>query len=368
MSELKLGFGCMRFLQENGAVIESEVKKMFDLFLENGFTYFDTAHGYLNGQSEPVIRRCLVDRYPREKFVLTDKLSAFLYKKEEEIIPYIENQLKICGVSYFDNYLIHSVHHGNYEKYKNTHAFELVKQMKEQGKIKHIGISFHDNAELLEQILTEQPEIELVQIQLNYLDFDDPGVQSRRLLETCRKFNKKVIVMEPIRGGRLAELPEKIHEKLAQEISGTDAALALRFAAQQEGVVMVLSGMNTLDTVRENTALFKDIQPLSEKEEALAFEAARELHALSEISCTACAYCTNVCPQELKIPDFFQCYNEKKMFGGSGPGKTYRFITGKSKKASECLSCGACEGVCPQQIEIREMLKKVAAAFETEEA
>ena len=247
------GFGMMRLPTDAAGVIDSEqVKQMVDLFIGSGFNYFDTAHGYHEGKSEEAVRECLAERYPREAFVLTDKLTAFMFDSEDDIYKVFEEQLKICGVDYFDFYLMHSQGKVNYDHFKRCNAYAAAQKLKAQGKIKHVGLSFHDSAEFLDTILTENPEVEAVQIQLNYVDFDDPGVQSRKCLEVCLKHGKPVIVMEPVKGGSLVRLPKEADDVLRALNGGGNAGYALRFAAGQEGVFMTLSGMSSLEQMRDN--------------------------------------------------------------------------------------------------------------------
>lgn len=260
------GFGCMR-LPMNGEEVDLEqTKKMVDTFIEQGFNYFDTAHGYIQGKSEKALKECLTSRYPRDKYILTDKLTANFFKKEEDIRPLFESQLEICGVDYFDFYLMHAQGAGNYAHFKECHAYETAFELKKEGKVRHVGISFHDKPEVLEQILTEYPEVEVVQIQFNYVDYDDPAVQSRACYEVCRKHNKPVIVMEPVKGGNLVNLPEDAKAVLDELYGGSPASYAIRFAAGFPGMMMVLSGMSSMEQMNDNLSYMKDFQPLNEAE------------------------------------------------------------------------------------------------------
>ena len=252
------GFGCMR-LPMNGEEVDLEqTKKMVDTFIEQGFNYFDTAHGYIQGKSEKALKECLTSRYPRDKYILTDKLTANFFKKEEDIRPLFESQLEICGVDYFDFYLMHAQGAGNYAHFKECHAYETAFELKKEGKVRHVGISFHDKPEVLEQILTEYPEVEVVQIQFNYVDYDDPAVQSRACYEVCRKHNKPVIVMEPVKGGNLVNLPEDAKAVLDELYGGSPASYAIRFAAGFPGMMMVLSGMSSMEQMNDNLSYMKD--------------------------------------------------------------------------------------------------------------
>ena len=262
------GLGCMRLPMKGDEVDCGEFCRMVDYFMESAFNYFDTARVYLGTKSESAIRNCIVRRYRRESFILTDKLSTSLFNSEEEIRPLFELQLESCGVDYFDFYLMHAQSKNIFEKYKKCRAYEQAMEFKKEGRIKHLGISFHDKAEVLDEILCEYPEVEVVQIQLNYADFDDPAVQSRLCYEVCRKHGKPVIVMEPVKGGNLADLPPKAKTVLEDLHGGSAASYALRFAAGFEGIIMVLSGMSNMEQMEDNVAAMKDFHPLSADERA----------------------------------------------------------------------------------------------------
>ncbi|MBR1891538.1 MAG: aldo/keto reductase, partial [Clostridia bacterium] len=338
--------------------------EMVDEFIDGGFNYFDTAHGYHEGFSEVAIRKCVVDRYDRSRFVLTDKLTEDYFKREEDIEPFFEKQLSICGVEYFDFYLMHAQNATVYEHFKRCRAYEKALLFKAQGRIKHFGISFHDRAEVLENILTEYPQIEVVQIQYNYLDDDDPAVQGKKCLEVCEKFNKPVIVMEPIKGGNLVRLPEDV-SALFSGYDVTPAALALRFAATPKSVMMVLSGMKTIKDVAENVKLMSDFEPISEREKQLIEAVKKLLRSKNMIACTACRYCVEGCPKRISIPDLFACFNAKKHFHDWNAAFYYNDVyTVKNGKASDCIACGKCERSCPQKLQIRALLKQVAKEFE----
>ena len=362
--EKKLGFGCMR-LPMRGREIDTEAFcEMVDVFLENGFNYFDTAHGYHSGKSETALRTCLTSRYPRERYLLTDKLSNDYFKTQADIRPFFEKQLKACGVEYFDFYLMHAQERRNYEKYKRCRAYETALELKAEGKIRHFGISFHDTADVLRQILTEYPQIEVVQLQLNYLDFDDPAVQSRACYAVCREFGKPVLVMEPVKGGSLANPPEPARRILDAVRTDSPAALAIRFAAGFDGILAVLSGMSTVEMVRENTAVMRDFHPLSDTERAAVEQAANVFHASDQIPCTACRYCTDGCPKHIDIPALFACVNARQLHKDWNAGYYYGVRTAGRGKASDCIGCGKCERACPQHLPIRKLLKKAASLFE----
>ena len=359
------GFGCMRLPMVEGEVDLAETCRMVDAFLENGFNYFDTAHGYLDGKSEVALEKCLTSRYPREAYILTNKLSTHHFTKNEEIRPLFESQLKICGVEYFDFYLMHAQDATIYEKYKACRAYETAMEFLAEGRIKHLGISFHDKADVLDRILTEYPQVEVVQIQLNYVDFDDPSVQSRKCLEVCRKHGKPAIIMEPVKGGSLVKLPEEAQKVFAALGGGSNASYAIRFAASQEGVAMVLSGMGDMEMMEDNISFMKDFQPLTEAESAAVEKVCGIFRSLGTIPCTACRYCTEVCPKGIAIPELFACMNAKKLFNNWNSGYYYNQIHTKSGgKASDCLKCGKCEKICPQHLKIRELLEEVAKEFE----
>ncbi len=399
--EKRLALGCMRLPLKKGG-LESAIdydlcNKMVDRFMEAGFNYFDTARVYHARASERMIKRCIADRYPRESFVLTNKLSDGCFKTEEDIRPLFEDQLRVCGVDYFDFYLMHSLHRENYDKYQETHAFEIAQELKAEGKIRHVGFSFHDDAEFLEQILNDHPEAEVVQIQFNYLDFDSPSVQSGKLYEICEKYGKPVLVMEPVRGGALAELPPAAQTVLDElwkkecasdidqrpddedlpagsgiEDGGQDydyeqpspASYALRFAASFPNIAMVLSGMGDMEMIEDNVRTMSDFCPIDEDElEALEMVKAI-LQNQNVIQCTACHYCTEGCPQHIRIPDLFADYNRNQLFKTWNNTFYYEINTTEGGKASDCIKCGKCEKACPQHLPIRELLEKVAAEFE----
>ncbi|MBE6538404.1 MAG: 4Fe-4S dicluster domain-containing protein [Ruminococcaceae bacterium] len=354
-----LGFGCMRLALAGDKVDYDVFNRMIDEFIAAGFNYFDTAHGYLEGKSEIAIRDCLVARYKREDYILANKLSAWYFEKEEDIVPLFESQLKLCGVEYFDFYLLHSLTRESYKKHKACHSFEIVKDLKKQGKIKHIALSFHDTADILDMILSEQPDIEAVQLQINYLDYDDPGVQSKACYDVAIKHGKKVIVMEPVRGGYLVNLPDKAAALFDELNGGSYASYALRYAASYPEVFMVLSGMNNMNVMLDNINTFKDFVPLNE-EEYKATDRAREIiREVRQIPCTGCNYCTEVCPKHIPIPELFSAYNKVLSAKITGGEAKESFPKDRSN-GSDCIGCKKCEKVCPQSIEIATHIEKVS--------
>ena len=358
------GFGCMRLPEVDGGIDTEECKKMFDKFLEEGFNYFDTAHGYLGGKSETTLRECLTSRHPRESYVLTDKLTEPYFNKREDIRPFFESQLLACGVDYFDFYLMHAQDKRIFEKFKRCQAYEEALELKKEGKIKHFGISFHDKAEVLDKILTEYPQVEVVQIQFNYVDYEDPSVESRKCYEVCVKHGKPVIVMEPVKGGSLVNLPEEAKKVFADLNGGSPASYAIRFAASFENVMMVLSGMGSMAMVEENTSYMKDFKPLDRRELEAINKVRAIFRAQNLIPCTACRYCTDGCPKHILIPDLFACLNAMRAFKTWNAEYYYNIHTTGHGKASDCIGCGKCEKSCPQHLPIRALLKDVAREFE----
>ncbi len=349
------GFGMMRLPMAGDTVDFDQVSTMVDDFIAHGFNYFDTAHPYIQGQSEEAVKRCLTARYPREQFVLVNKLSGSFWEKEADIAPLIDQQLAACGTAYFDILLMHAMNAARHEKYMQENAYEVAQKLKKMGKIRHVGISFHDSAAVLEQILCDRPELDVVQLQFNYVDYLDPKVQAKACLEVCRKHGKPVIVMEPVKGGSLAALPAEAARLLP---GGSPASYAIRYAASAPGVKMVLSGMSNTAQMQENLSFMADFQPLTQEEYGLIERVRTIYQSQNRIPCTACRYCTDGCPANIPIPDLFAWVNAQR--SEEKPAQTYDQVM---KRAGNCIGCGQCEKVCPQTLQIRRLLEKIEKEF-----
>lgn len=361
------GFGCLRLPMRDGEVDTAAFSRMVDAFLDAGFNYFDTARSYLDGKSETALKACLTSRHLRERYILTDKLTHGFFQTEADIRPLFESQLEACGVDYFDFYLMHAQNTQYFREFKACRAYETAFALKEEGKIRHVGISFHDRAEVLEQILNEYPQIEVVQIQFNYADYEDAAVESRKCYEVCVRHGKPVFVMEPVKGGVLANLPAEGKAILDALDGGSPASYAIRFAASFPGIRMVLSGMSNMEQLTDNLSFMRDFQPLNEAEMEAIGKVRDVFRSLNLIGCTACRYCVAGCPQNILIPELFGAMNAKRAYNDWNSGWYYTVHTQDNGKASDCIQCGNCEQTCPQHLPIRSLLKQVAETFEKKE-
>ncbi len=361
----KLGFGLMRLPKKLFATDIEQVKTMVDLFMEAGFTYFDTAYVYMG--SEAAIKKALVDRYPREKFTLADKMNAFMMAPTEEAAKkQFATSLERTGAGYFDYYLLHSLMEDNYTKYEKFHLWDYVKEQKEKGLIKHLGFSFHAGPELLDKLLTEHPEVDFIQLQINYADWENPSVTSRANYEVARKHGKSITVMEPVKGGRLANPPAAV-KKLFKDYHPdmSCASWAIRFVASLDGIITVLSGMSNIEQMEDNLSYMKNFQPLNEEEQKIIQEAQRILGKSSTIPCTACHYCTEGCPKQIAIPDIFAAVNKQLGNGQMAEAlEAYNEAAPEGHRASDCIKCRQCERSCPQHLPITEYLEQAAQMLE----
>lgn len=358
----KLGFGLMRLPQKDGAIDIEQTKQMVDMFLGAGFTYFDTAWAYAG--SEDAIRQALVERYPRESFTLATKNAAWINcKTKEEAYAQFDTSLKQTGAGYFDFYLLHNLGESRTEFFDRFDMWNWVQEKKKAGLIKHVGFSFHSTPEELEAILTAHPEMEFVQLQINYADWENPAIQSKACYEVARKHGKPVVIMEPVKGGMLANPPESVAKILKDaEPDSSVASWAVRFAANLEGVITVLSGMSNVEQMQDNLSYMKDFTGLSEKEKETLNKAQEELKRIPLIPCTTCNYCAKVCPKEIGISGSFTAMNCLTLYKDKGMAQHQEnwLVGGHGRKrADECIKCGKCEAVCPQHIKIRENLETV---------
>lgn len=368
----QLGFGVMRLPitdpANHGSIDMPTFERMVDLFIDRGFSYFDTAWIYHEGKSEEAVREAVVKRHPRDSFTVTTKMPTMVLEKESDHARIFEAQLRNVGVDCFDYYLLHDINIETWPVAKRLGTFEYVAEQRRAGRIAHMGFSFHDTPEMLDEVLNEHPEVDFVQLQINYLDWDSPAVQARRCYECAVRHGKKVIVMEPVKGGQLARIPAEAQRLLEREQPGTSAAaLAIRYAASLSEVMMVLSGMSTLEQVDENTSFMGDFTPLSDDERKTLVRVKHILADATAIPCTNCRYCVSGCPQRIPIPDYFALFNAQASAGRKTHNNRMYYehiVTRGAGKASECIGCRKCAKACPQHIMIPEMLKDVAAAFE----
>ncbi len=366
----KLGFGCMRLPTvdgDNSKIDLPRFKQMVDLFQSRGFSYYDTAYVYHGGKSEEALREALVKRYPRDAFTVTTKMPMFRVENKEDLPRIFDEQLQRLGVDFIDYYWLHALKMTEYEKAQRLGAFEFISKKKAEGKIKHIGFSFHDSPEVLERILNEHPETEYVQLQINYIDWESPNVRGRECYEIATRHNKPVIVMEPVKGGALANLPQNAAEILrAADPVPSQASWAVRYAASLGNVFTVLSGMSSLEQVDDNTAYMCDFKPLDDGERQVIHRVEEAVKNYTAAPCTACRYCVDGCPKKIDIPDYLTMYNELKRMAKRDNSKKYyhEIYAGNGGKPGDCVACGKCEGVCPQHLAIRGYLKELAGVYE----
>ena len=370
----KLGFGLMRLpltdANDKGSIDIEALKEMVDTFMEQGFTYFDTAWMYCAFKSENAVKEALTDRYPRDRYTLTTKLHASYLKTKEDRDRIFEEQRQKTGVDYFDYYLIHAIDQELYSLYNEMDCFNWLIEKKKQGLVKHIGFSYHDSAEFLDQVLTEHPEMEFVQLQMNYLDWESAEVQSRKCYEVAIKHGKPVIVMEPVKGGILADVPAEVRESFAAYHPDLSVpSWAIRFVASLDNVAMVLSGMSNMEQLMDNISYMKEFVPMNAEETELVHKAAEMIKDSIAIPCTGCSYCTEGCPMQIAIPDLFRVYNKSKRgeITDVEANEEYRQLTESGGKARECLACGQCQVACPQHLEIINYLKDVAKCMEKQD-
>lgn len=362
----KLGFGLMRLPKKDGKIDIEQTKKMVDLFMDAGLTYFDTAYVYDGGESEKAAKAALVDRYPRESYTLCTKLCAWLGNQDEKSAKQqFYTSLERTGAGYFDYYLLHALQRGNYKKYDEYHIWDFVKEQKAKGLIKYYGFSFHADPALLEELLNEHPDVDFVQLQINYADWENPGVASRECFEIARRHGKSIVVMEPVKGGALADPVPGVKELLkAADPNASPASWAIRFAASLDGIITVLSGMSNIEQMQDNISYMKAFKPLSEAERAVILRVQSALNEDKSIPCTACHYCTDGCPMNIPIPEIFSVANRQRGNEAFRGRREYTIATTNKGKASDCIGCGQCVNACPQQIDVITRLRACAEQFE----
>ena len=363
----KLGFGLMRLPMKDKEIDIEQTMEMADLFMDGGFTYFDTAYGYFEGKSEEAAKTAIVDRFPRERFQLATKLPAWAgTKTAEDAKQMFWTSLKRTGAEYFDFYLLHNLGSSRSKSFDEFGIWDYVQELKQKGLVRHVGFSFHDKASLLDEILAAHPEMEFVQLQLNYGDWESGTVQSRMCYEVARKHNKPIIVMEPVKGGMLANLAPEVKAVFDEADTGMSyASWAIRFAASLDGIITVLSGMSSLEQLRDNVSYMKAFRPLDDREREIIARAQEAFSSIPSVPCTACEYCVKGCPMGIVIPQIIEMLNRDLVYKDFESGKFgYFWETQFGGKASDCTECGKCEEVCPQQIAIRSVLKDAAAKYE----
>lgn len=360
----KLGFGLMRLPKKLLAIDVEQVKEMVDLFLAAGFTYFDTAFVYLG--SEDATRKALVERYPRESYTLATKLNAQMAPSAKAAKQQFFTSLERTGAGYFDYYLLHALMDNNYKRYEKLHIWDFVKEQKEKGLIKHVGFSFHAGPALLDKLLTAHPEVDFVQLQINYADWENPDVTSRMNYEVARKHGKSIVVMEPVKGGALANPPEEVKKLFkAYHPDMSYASWAIRYVASLDGIITVLSGMSNIEQMQDNLSYMKNFQPLNQEEHKIIQSAQQIMGKSATIPCTACRYCVEGCPKQIPIPEIFAAMNQRLGNGQADEAAAeYANLTAKTGKASDCIGCKQCENACPQHLPIIEYLQKCHDALE----
>ena len=369
-----LGFGFMRLPLKDAddptSIDIDKVCELVDIFMDAGFTYFDSARGYHGCKSEWALRKALVERYPRDSFTIATKLPAWLAKDADEARAMFDTSLEECGIDYFDYYLLHNLGETLTPPFDEYGLWEFCAEKKAEGKIKKFGFSIHDNAEELERVLDAHPEVDFVQLQINYVDWESDIIQSRKCYEVCQERGLPVVIMEPVKGGTLANVPEEV-TKLFKDYNSEASvpSWAIRFAASLPNVKIVLSGMSDMDQLLDNTSYMQDLKPLNDEEKALIKKATDIINASIDIPCTGCSYCTDGCPKQIAIPELFATMNAKQIHHDWHTDYYYNAVYAlPGHKASDCVKCGKCESVCPQHLPIRQLLENVANEFEKKEA
>jgi predicted aldo/keto reductase-like oxidoreductase len=369
----KLGFGMMRLplldVNDQTAIDFEQVNKMVDYYLEKGFIYFDTAYMYHNYTSELAVKKCLVERHPRDSYLLADKLPTFYLKEEADNERIFNEQLNKCGVEYFDYYLLHCLNTGNVEICNKCNSFEFARKLKEDGRVKNIGFSFHDTADVLDSILSSHKFFDFVQLQINYLDWENPDIQSRLCYEVAVKHGVDIIVMEPVKGGKLANVPVPAAELMkGYNPNSSIASWAVRYAASLDNVIMVLSGMSNLSQLEDNISYMIDFKPITKGEQEVINKATLVINAADLIACTSCKYCVEGCPMNIAIPDYFTLFNTVKEKGKikayASAKADFDSLANEYGLPSACISCRQCETACPQHLRIVEHLGNVSKMFE----